>query len=85
MNIAAKLFVLFFLATASIACKDSKKTSLKETKPEFVNSCKPVLKKACCATKEANATPKKCNKDFTKSATATSDCKLKCEKAKKEN
>jgi hypothetical protein len=85
MNIAAKLFVLFFLATASIACKDSKKTSLKETKPEFVNSCKPVLKKACCATKEANATPKKCSKDCTKCATATSECKLKCEKAKKEN
>ncbi|GEM_PF-7000393 len=85
MKIAVNLFILVFLATASVACKDSKKPLTKETKTELVDSSQPDLKKACCAAKEANATPKKCSKDFTKSATATSECKLKCEKAKKEN
>jgi hypothetical protein len=85
MKIAVNLFILVFLATASVACKDSKKPLLKETKTELVNSSQPDLKKTCCATKEAKSCAKKDNKDCPKCATATAECKLKCEKAKKEN
>ena len=59
MKIAVNLFILVFLATASVACKDSKKPLTKETKTELVDSSQPDLKKACCAAKEAKCLSKK--------------------------